>query len=304
MVHPFEKILSDQETNTSGVPQPSRRHMLKLAAGGAVAVVAGQAFGQVATTMALGEEGGVNRPMPMPTPVPGIVTHIRDFRVALRTGDLEKAAEYLAKIEKASESRGSRNPYKALVAGCRKQLGSALTAKLKRADGDLAKKKLVPAIKGYRLVLRIDGFDQQDQAKAKLTDAEKLEGYKEALSEVQAQELYDTAAKLKDREKLPIYEQIAKKYPQTPTGKKAAKQAKPLSERVKREDAEAEKLLEKARKANGSTQEKMLRDVVRRYPETPAGKIAAQMLPKDTKPVEPTPPDRTRITTMALGEEG
>jgi hypothetical protein len=300
MVHPFEKILSDQETNTSDISHPSRRHMLKLAAGGAVAAVAGQAFGQNMTTMAIGEEGG--KPVNRPVPVPGIVTHIRNFRAALRTGDLETAAECLAKLEKATESPKSKNPYKALVAGCRKQLGSALTAKLKRADRDLANKKLVPAIKGYRLVSRVDGFAQQDQARGKLTEAEKLDGYKDTLSEVQAQELYDTAAKTKDRDKLAIYEQVAKKYPQTPTGKQAARQAKSLSERCKRDDAAAEKLLEKARKANGSAQERMLKTVVRRYPDTPAGKIAAKMLPKDTKPVKP--PNPPRVTTLALGEEG
>ena len=324
MVHPFERILSGHETDKPDTPQPSRRLVLKLAAGGAVAAVTAQAFAQNATTLAIGEEGGRGKRPPVRTtravgeeggggaivgPMPGkqgqITTHIRGFRTALKTGDVETAADHFKKLENATKSSKPKNPYARLVTGYRKQLDTALTGKLTRANKDLTAKKPVPAIKAYRAISRVDGFKQQDQAKAKLTEAAKLDGYEEALSEVQAQELYDTAAKakVKNPDKLAIYEQVAKEYGQTPTGKKAAKQAKPLAERLKRNEAAAAGLLEKARKAKGSTQARMLQTIVSRYPDTPSGKIAAQMLPK--KAPRPRPPGRGPIaTTMAIGEEG
>ena len=91
--------------------------------------------------------------------------------------------------------------------------------------------------------------------------------YDEALGEVQAQELYDTAANAKDPDKLAIYEQVGKEYGQTPTGKKAARQAKALAERLKRNEAAAAELLEKARKSKGPTQARLLQTIVSRYPE-------------------------------------
>ena len=324
MVHPFERILSGQDADKPDATQTSRRLVLKLAAGGAVAAAAAQAFAQQMTTLALGEEGGRGkRPPVAPTkarwenggggaiigPVPGqrerIAAYCRAFRTALKTGDVETAADNFRKLENAAKSSKPRNPYKNLVAGYRRQLDTALTVKLKRADRDLAAKKPVPAIKAYRAVSRIDGFKQQDQAKGKLAEAAKLDGYDKALSEVQAQELYDTAAKGKDSDKLAIYEQVAKEYDQTPTGKKAAKQAKPLAERLKRNEAAASTLLKKARKAKGSAQVRLLQTIVRRYPDTPSGKIATEMLPKKVvRPQPPRNPGRPIATTMALGEEG
>ncbi|MDP6545726.1 MAG: hypothetical protein QGH60_17220 [Phycisphaerae bacterium] len=324
MVHPFEKILSGQETDNSGAPKTSRRYVLKLTAGGAVAAITAQAFGQTITTLALGEEGGKGRRPPVKTTkrlgeeggnqgiigrMPGqrgqIPTYCRNFRAALKTGDVETAGDNFKKLETATKSSKPRNPYKNLVAGYRRQLDTALTGKLKRADKDLAAKKSVPAIKAYRAVSRVDGFKQQDQAKGKLAQAAKLDGYADALSEVQAQELYDTAAKAKDSDKLAIYEQVAREYDKTPTGKKAARQAKPLAERLKRDEAAAGGLLQKARKARGTTQVRMLQTIVSRYPDTPSGKIAAQMLPKKiVRPRPPRNPGRPIATTMAIGEEG
>ena len=57
MVHPFERILSGQDAGKPDPSRPSRRYVLKLAAGGAVAAVAAQALGQTVTTLAIGEEG-------------------------------------------------------------------------------------------------------------------------------------------------------------------------------------------------------------------------------------------------------
>ena len=322
MVHPFERILSGHETDKPPPRQPSRRLVLKLAAGGAVAAVTAQAFAQNATTLALGEEGGRGERPPVATtkrlgeeggggaiigPLPGsraqIPAYCRNFRTALKAGDVETAADNFKKLENATKSSKPKNPYKTLVTGYRKQLDTALTGKLNRADKDLAAKKPVPAIKAYRAISRVDGFKQQDQAKAKITEAAKLDGHDEALSEVQAQELYDTAAKAKDPDKLAIYEQVAREYDKTPTGKKAAGQAKLLAERLKRNEAAAAELLKKARKATGSTQARMLQTIVSRYPDTPSGKIAAEMLPK--KAPRPRPPGRgTIVTTMVIGEEG
>jgi hypothetical protein len=301
MVHPFERIVSGDETDT---PKPSRRRVLKLAAGGAVAVVAAQALGQVVTTLAIGEEGGNRGIIALPGQRGQIATLSRNFRTAVKLGDVEKAAGELKKIEAASKASKPKNRYKSLVANYRKQLDAALTGKLRRADKDLADKKLVPAVKAYRAVSRIDGFKQQAQAKAKLTEAAKLDGHADALSEVQAQELYDTAAKAKDRDKVAIYQQVAKDYDKTPTGKKAAKQAKDLAARLKRDETAAGGLLEKARKAKGATQVRMLQTIVSRYPDSPSGKIAAKMLP--AKPIVPRPPRRGGpiATTMAIGEEG
>ena len=306
MVHPFERVLSGQETYKTDTPQPNRRRVLKLAAGGAVATVTAQALGQTVTTLAIGEEGG-NRGIigRMPGQMGQITTCSRNFRAALKAGDVEMAAGNFRKIENASKSSKPKNRYKTLVANYRKQLDTALTGKLKRADKDLAGKKLVEAVKAYRAVSRIDGFKQQVQAKTKLTSVAKLDGHEEALSEVQAQELYDTAAKAKTCDKLAIYEQVAKEYDKTPTGKKAAKQAKELSMRLKRDETAASELLDKARKANGSAQVRMLQTIVRRYPDTPSGKIAEKMLP--TKPPRPQPPRNGGgliATTMAIGEEG
>ena len=303
MVHPFERILSGQETDTPDAPHASRRLVLKLAAGGAVAAVTAQALGEI-RTLALHESGG-RLTRPLPGPQGRIATHCRDFRTALKAGDVETAADHFKKLENATKSSKPKNPYKNLVAGYRRQLDTALAGKLKRADKDLAAKKPVPAIKAYRAISRIDGFKQQDQAKAKLAEAAKLDGYDEALSEVQAQELHDTAAKAKNPDKLAIYEQVAKEYGQTPTGKKAAKQAKVLSERLKRDEAAAAELLKKARKAKGPTQARLLQTIAGRYPDTPSGKIAAEMLPK--KAPRPRPPRNGGgpiATTMAIGEEG
>jgi len=324
MVHPFERILSGQDADKSGAPQPSRRYVLKLAAGGAVAAVTAQAFAQTVTTLAVGEEGGRAKRPPVKTtrrvgeeggggaiigPTPGqrgqIATYCRNFRTALNTGDVETAADNLKKLENATKSSKPKNPYRNLVAGYRRQLDAALTGKLKRADRDLASKKPVPAIKAYRSISRINGFKQQDQAKAKLAEAAKIDGHDEALAEVQAQELYDTAAKAKGPNKLAIYEQVGKEYGQTPTGKKAAGQAKLLAERLKRNETAAAGLLKRARKAKGSTQVRLLQTIVSRYPDTPSGKIATEMLPK--KIVRPQPPrnlGRPIATTMAIGEEG
>ena len=324
MVHPFEKILSGQETDKPDATQTSRRYVLKLAVGGAVAAVTAQALGQTVTTLALGEEGGkANRPPVKTTkavgeeggggaiigPVPGqrgqIATYCRNFRTAIKSGDVETAADNFKKLENAAKSSEPGNPYKNLVAGYRRQLDTALTVKLKRADKDLTAKKPVPAIKAYRAVSRIDGFKQQDQAKTKLAETAKLDGYDDALSEVQAQELYDTAAKVKDPDKLAIYEQVAKEYDKTPTGKKAAGQAKALAERLKRDETAASALLAKARKAKGSAQERLLQTIVSRYPDTPSGKIATEMLPKKiVRPQPPKNPGRPIATTMAIGEEG
>ncbi|MDP6636290.1 MAG: hypothetical protein QGG42_15425 [Phycisphaerae bacterium] len=325
MVHPFEKILSDHETDKSDEPRPSRRVVLKLAAGGALAAVAAQASGQIATTMALGEEGGKGKRPGRPVAttravgeeggnkgiiaLPGqrgqISTHSRNFRTSLKSGNVEAAAGSLKKLENATKSAKGKNPYKRLVAGYRKQLDAALTAKLKRADRDLAAKKPIPAIKAYRAVSRIEGFKQQDQAKSKLAEAAKLEGHAEALSEVQAQELYDTADKAKNCDKLAIYEQTAKEYDKTPTGKKASKQAKTLAARLKRDETAAAGMLAKARKAKGSTQVRMLQVIASRYPDTSSGKIAIQMLPKKTpRPMPPRDLGRPIATTMAIGEEG
>ena len=324
MIHPFERILSGRDADKPDAPQPSRRYVLKLAAGGAVAVAAAQALGQTITTLALGEEGGRGKRPPVATtkrfgeeggggaiigPVPGqrgqIATYCRNFRTALKAGDVETAADNFKKLENATKSSKPRNPYKNLVAGYRRQLDTALTGKLKRADRDLTAKKPIPAIKAYRAISRIDGFKQQEQAKTKLAEAAKLDGHAEALGEVQAQELYDTAAKAKDPDKLAIYEQVAREYDKTPTGKKAAGQAKLLAERLKRNEAAAAELLKKARKAKGTTQARLLQTIVKRYPDTPSGKIAAEMLPR--KAPRPLPPRNGRgpiATTLAIGEEG
>jgi|GEM_PF-2179010 len=324
MVHPFERILSGRETDKPEIPQPSRRYVLKLAAGGAVTAAAAKALGQTMTTLALGEEGGkAKRPPVAPTkarwedggggaiigPVPGqrerIASHCRAFRTALKTGDVETAADNFRKLETAAKSSKPKNPYDKLVAGYRRQLDTALTAKLKRADRDLAAKKAVPAIKAYRAISRIDGFKQQDQAKTKLTEAVKRDGYEEALAEVQAQELYDTAATVKNSDKLVIYEQVAKEYGSTPTGKKAARQAKPLAERIKRDEAAAALMLKRARKAKGATQVRLLQTIAGRYPDTPSGKIAAKMLPrKIVRPRAPRNGGGPIATTLAIGEEG
>jgi len=175
------------------------------------------------------------------------------------------------------------------------------------ADKNLKAKKLVPAVKSYRAVSRINGFKQQDLAKAKLDQAAKLDGYDTALKEVQAQELYDTAARAKDHDKLKIYEQVAKEYGDTPTGKKAAQQARVLAAVIKRNEAAAAGLLKKARKAKGSRRTRMLRAIVMKYRDTPSGKTAAEML-KKAPPVERRrpgrPPGGPIATTLAIGEEG
>ena len=306
MVHPFERILSGQDAGKPDPSRPSRRYVLKLAAGGVVAAVAAQALGQTVTTLAIGEEGGKGSIIgPTPGKREQTATYCRCFRNALNTGDVETAADNLKKLENATKSSKPQNPYRNLVAGYRRQLDAALTGKLKRADRDLAAKKPVPAIKAYRAVSRIDGFKQQDQAKAKLAGAAKIDGHAEAMAEVQAQELYDTAAQAKDPNKLAIYEQVAKEYDKTPTGKKAAKQTKLLAERLKRDEAAAAGLLKRARKAKGPAQVRLLQTIVSRYPDTPSGKIATEMLPRKTpRPLPPRKGGRPIATTMAIGEEG
>ena len=252
MVHPFDRILSGSETGKSDTPRPNRRGVLKLAAGSAVAALAAQASGQVMTTMALGEEGGNGgnrgkRPIiALPGQLGKIAEHSRSFRTSLRAGDVENAADSFQKIEVAAKSAKPKTRYKSLVANYRRQLDAALTGKLKRADKDLSAGKHVPAVKAYRAVSRVHGFKQQDQAKGKLTAAAKLAGYEETLSEVKAQELYDTGAKAKNCDKLSIYQQTARDYEKTPTGKKAAKQAKDLEKQGKAEEAKA--LLDKINK--------------------------------------------------------
>ncbi len=325
MVHPFDKILTGGETDESDDRRTNRRGVLKLAAGGVAAALAAKASGQIATTMAIGEEGGRGRPKPpaitttkavgeeggnpggivLPGKLAEISTLSRDFRISLRDGDVETAADKFKRIETAAESAKPKTRYKTLVANYRKQLNAALTGKLKRADRDLAAKKLVPAVKGYRAVSRVHGFKQQEEAKSKLAPTEKLDGYADALAEVKAQELYDTAAKAKNCDKLSIYNQVARDHDKTPTGKKAAKQAKALEARMKRDEAAATKLLERAMKAKGSTKTRMLRSIMARYPETDAGKIAAKRLPKG--PIQVLPPrrkGRPMPTTLAMGEEG
>jgi hypothetical protein len=323
MVHPFDKILTGGETGETDTRRTDRRRVLKLAAGGVVAALAGQASGQVATTLAIGEEGGRGRPKrpPMATTkamgeeggnpggivLPGklgeIAKHSREFRISLRAGDVEAAADSFQRIEVAAESAKPKARYKSLVANYRKQLDAGLTSKLKRADRDLGAKKLIPAVKGYRAVSRVHGFKQQEQAKGKLVAAEKLDGYGDALAEVKAQELYDTAAKAKNCDKLSIYKQVASEHGKTATGKKAAKQAKDLEARMERDETAAAGMLEKAKKAKGATKTRMLRTLVSRYPDTTSGKAAAEMLPK--APVRVRPPAGGPImTTMAIGEEG
>ncbi|MDP6044486.1 MAG: hypothetical protein QGH94_11060 [Phycisphaerae bacterium] len=313
MVHPFDRILSGSETGKSDTPRPNRRGVLKLAAGSAVAALAAQASGQVMTTMALGEEGGNGgnrgkRPIiALPGQLGKIAEHSRSFRTSLRAGDVENAADSFQKIEVAAKSAKPKTRYKSLVANYRRQLDAALTGKLKRADKDLSAGKHVPAVKAYRAVSRVHGFKQQDQAKGKLTAAAKLAGYEETLSEVKAQELYDTGAKAKNCDKLSIYQQTARDYEKTPTGKKAAKQAKDLEARLKRDEVAAAGMLKKARKARGSTKTRMLQAIVRRYPDTPSGQAAAQMLPKKTprpRPMPPRAPGGPIATTLAIGEEG
>ena len=310
MVHPFERVLSDNETDKPDAPQTSRRALLKLAAGGAVAAAAGQVAAQAVTTMAIGEEGGNKKPIVGRVPgksgdFSAYSRNVLEFRTALRAGDIETAASKLTELESASKTvKSPRHPYKQMAASCRRGLDAALTAKLKRADKDLADKKLVPAIKAYRVISRIDGFKQQDSAKSKLADAAKLDGYAEALDEVKAQELYDTAAGMKkNSDKLAVYQQTAKEYGKTPTGKKAAKQAKTLAAKMKRDEAAAGEMLKTARKSKASDRARLLKSIVNKYPDTPSGEIAARMLPK--KPPRPIPPRNGPVaTTMAIGEEG
>jgi len=325
MVHPFENILSGCESNESETSKPSRRRVLGLAVGGVVAAATGRVRGQIATTMAIGEEGGRGRPkLPVATTkavgeeggiggkviLPGqlsnnIAALSRNFRVALRAGDVETAADNLQKIEVAAEAAKPKNRYKTLVANFRKQLSAGLTGKLKRADKDLGDKKLVPAIKAYRAVSRVQGFKQADDAKSKLVETEKLDGHADALAEVKAQELYDTAAKAKKCDKLTIYKQVARDHGKTATGKKAAKRAKDLEVHLARDEAAAAKLFARAKKAKGSTKTRMLRTIVARYPDTESGKSAALMLPKN--PVRIKPPNAGGgpiATTLAFGEEG
>ena len=310
MVHPFERILSGGEAEKPSTPHASRRRVLKLAGGGAVAAVAARALGEI-TTYALGEEGGMppvsDRDLigPFPAPRELIAKYSRSFRIALNVGDVQTAAENFKKLENATKFSKSGSAHKNLVTGYRKQLEAALTARLKRADKDLADGKPVAAIKAYRMISRIDGFKQQDLAKSKLTKAAKLDGCDEALSEVQAQELYDTAAKAKAPDKLAIYEQVSKEYGSTPTGKKAAKQAKTLAGRLKRDEAVTSGLLEKARKAKGPAQRRALQTIVSRYPDTPSGKIAAEMLgARAPRPLPPRNGGPPVATTLAIGEEG
>jgi len=316
MVHPFEKILSAEDRERSDTPESSRRYFLKLAAGGAAVAVAGRALGEI-TTHAVGEEGGpIMRPPVRTTRAVGeegggpanarkVGVLARNFRNAMRAGDLETAGENLKKLEQVNAK--AKGKYNSMVAALRKHLEGKLAHMLAVANKNLKAGKLVPAIKSYRSISRINGFKQQDLAKAKLEDAAKLDGYDKALKEVQAQELYDTAAKAKDCDKLGIYQQVAKEYGDTPTGKKAAKQARILAAVVKRNEAAAADMLEKARKQKGLRRNRMLRAIVMKYPDTPAGKTAAEMLKKAPikKPIRPGRPGGGPIaTTLALGEEG
>jgi hypothetical protein len=272
-----------------------------------VAIAASKVVARGVATLAIGEDGGKTVIVRPPVGRGGnISTYYRNFRTNVRAGDIEAAAVNFKKIETAAKTAKPKGRYKGLVVNYRKMLDAALTSKLKRADADLAAKKLVPSIKAYRTISRIEGFKQQTLAKGKLTAAAKLDGYKDAFSEVQAQELYDTAANAKKNDQLAIYQQVAQDYPKTPTGKKSATQAKELAGRIKRDETAATTLLEKARKAKGSTQVRMLQTIVSKYPETESGKIASQMLPK-------RPPVRLPkigggggpvATTMAIGEEG
>jgi len=323
MVHPFERILSDEDCQKGDDQRSGRRCFLKLAAGGAVAAVAGRAFGEVASTLVLGEEGGRGKRPPVRTTravgeegggpgiiaVPGnarsVMVYSRNFHNALRAGDVETAGENLKKIEQANVK--AKGAYKSLVASLKKLLERKLNTMLFMANKNLKAGKLVPAIKSCRAISRINGFKQQDAAKAKLEEVAKLEGYDAAFKEVQAQELYDTAAKAKDCDKLKIYEQVAKEYGETPTGKKVAQQAKALAVRIKRNEAAAAELLKRARKAKGSARTRMLRTIVMKYRDTPSGKTAAEMLKKApvAKPIRPVRPGGGPIaTTLAIGEEG
>lgn len=242
MVHPFEEVLSGEDRGKSDAPRRSRRHLLKLLVGGTAAGVAGLTFHiqrqrlkpefEEATTCALFEEGG-----PVYTDPRSVGELTRDFQDALKVGDVRSAQWDFTSIMRANVRANGAN--KSLVASLRIQFKDKLANMLAEADRNLRARKLVPAIKSYRAISSTNGFKQQGLAKAGLEDAARLEGYDKALKEAQAQELYDVAAKLGDSDKLQIYQQLAKVFGETPTGKKAARQARILDAAVKRNEAAA-----------------------------------------------------------------
>ena len=174
------------------------------------------------TTRAIGEEGG----RPRPSPKALFERYSQAFETALKAGDIEDAAKHWRRLTAFSRVK----PFKPQVADARKRLGEKLAEVLKQADADLEADKLVEAVKAYRALSRIGGFPEQAKARKQQLAAAKRDGYKEALREVQAQELYDSACKADPKRRPALLKRIATTYEDTPTGKKAAEELKRLLE--------------------------------------------------------------------------
>ncbi len=309
MRHPFDGIIFP-ERDENPKANPSRRDVLRLAGSVGPALVvaglAGRAAGQQATTLAVGEEGGKRPPSRRTTKAigeeggrvpPGRITTMavgeeggkvppsrktlfqkshQAFEATLKDCDIEGAAKHLRKLTSFARMK----QYKSKVADARKRLGEKLADVLVRADADLKEGKLVEAVKAYRALSRIGGFPEQNKARKKQLVAAKLDGYKQALREVLAQEKYDAADGKTPKQRLAILLQVASLYPDTPTGKKAAEEAKKLAAIIRIRTDTTEALGEKGGK-NPS-------------------------LRKTTKAIgeEGGKGGRLRATTMAVGEEG
>ncbi len=225
MRHPFDGIIQPETTS-------SRREMLKRAAAiGPALAVAALAKGAVRRkpTRRTGENPGTWGP-PL-TPEQKFLGYQQAFEGDLKRGDYEEAAKRLRELTSFARMK----QYKPKVADAKKRLGEKLTKVLTQADADLKDGKLVEAVKAYRALSRIGGFPEQIKARKKQLVAAKQKGYKEALREVLAQELYDTACKANTAKRPALLKQIAVRYKDTPTGKKVAEELKrpPKKRRVK-----------------------------------------------------------------------
>jgi hypothetical protein len=166
--------------------------------------------------MAVGEEGG-----PAPVRRPASERIYRAFQSHLKRGDLAGADRYRTQLRVYAKTADGKRHYEQASVG----MAAKLRELLKQADADAAADKYVEAIRGYRAVSRIAGFPQQAQANKRLAAMAKQDCCGEAFQEAEAQDLYEAALRTHPRRRRAMLRDIARRYPDTPTGKKAAAEA-------------------------------------------------------------------------------
>lgn len=294
MKHPFDGIIEPGAEQEADLP---RRRVLRGAAVAGGAVVLGlnaAALGQVATTLAVGEEGGAKvpprkttraigeegggRPRPSTKMVgeeggkPPLLDRrklaadcVKKARKLLEEGKLRQAYDKLQLAEKLKPDETIQKD----IAEVTGKLETASTDALAEADKQLKKDEIIEAVRTYQTVSKMKKLKAAAAADEKLAAAGKRPNYADAVKEIEASDRY--------------------------------KQVVPLQKRLATEKSGRLKTMYRRRIAS------VLQSIVKQYPETPTGKKSAKELadlkaldPKIDEPV----PDLPIATTMALGEEG